>query len=106
MQHGRQVEGIGVVAENVLARFQVCEPVQSDLCYTDLMLALQHQALPPNDRCLQHFIGLFAKAVNFGALLYRASEEVVHAHPWETDHVFQDVDAFFRVEGSHLCQRF
>ena len=55
---------------------------------------------------LSTIISLFARAVKFSPLLYRASQEVMQAHFREADRIFQDVDALVCLEGSHLFQSF
>ena len=66
-------------------------------------LMFEHQTLFADNRFLY---SLLAVAVKLSLALYRPSQEVMQAHPWEANHIFQGVDALISVEGSHLFQGF
>lgn len=63
------------------------------------MISCEHKTLTDHHSCFQHIISHLARAVKFTPLRYRSSQEVMHAHSWEADRIFQDVNALVSVEA-------
>ena len=93
-----------VVANDSLTCVLFCKSVRPDGCHASLVVAFEHNARPAHLCVFQHIICFFARVIQLSTPLDRAAQEVMQTDSWEADRVFQDVDAFFGVECSHLFQ--
>lgn len=105
-QHGGQVQGVGIVTKNTLAKPRLFCALRPQLGYPGFMIPCEHDAWAPNNSFFQHFISLFVGAVELCTTVNRSFEKIMQAYSRNADGVFQDVYPLLSVEPSHLFQRF
>lgn len=72
-QHGREIERVGVAADNSLAIVWLINTVRSYMSHAGFAITFEHKTLPTHNSFFQNYRSVFARAVKFSPSFYRAS---------------------------------